>query len=221
MRPILVALALSLFPLHAFAARVTVPVDVGIGPSAYLINGPISDDQFTHFGLKFNLEAVIDQEWVRKNPRAIPKKYRGMAKKITEVRISPSIFIPDSFFISPKIKNTGIYGVTWRPLSLSQPFGPEAVKLRLSAGLLLTYAFIHSDLATIPTTHFIRPGADLSAEVEFKLSDSFLISTGWASGFYIPQQLGTFGLGPLNESIWHVGQAFLQLHFRFPYTANL
>lgn len=221
MRLTLLALLLSIVPLHAFAAKVTVPVDVGVGPAAYLISGPIQDDQVVHGGLKINLEAVIDQAWVRNNPRAIPPKYRKAARNITEVRISPSILIPDSLFISPKLQHTGIYGVTWKPLTLTQPFGPDWVKLRLSAGLLFTYAFIYSDLASIPTTHFIRPGADLGAEVEVKLTDAFLVSFGWASGFYIPQQLGSLGFGPLNESIWHVGQGFLQLHFRIPYTTNL
>jgi hypothetical protein len=93
----------------------------------------------------------------------------------------------------------------------------------------LTYAYIHSDLAEIPTTHFLRPGLDVGAELEIPFSRSFLISLGWASGFYLPQQLGSFGLGaadsnadvPLADTLWHFGQAFLKLHFRFPYSTRL
>ena len=50
-----------------------------------------------------------------------------------------------------------------------------------------------------------------------RAAKKFGVSFGWASAFYVPQQLGTLGLGPLDDSVWHVGQAFLKLHFRFPY----
>ena len=34
---------------------------------------------------------------------------------------------------------------------------------------------------------------------------------------YVPQELGGFGVvNPLEESIWHIGQAFLKFHVRFP-----
>ena len=212
MRTILLAVLLLSAP--AFAAGYTVPIDVGIGPAAYVISGPVFADQPIHFGLKFNVDAVIDQAWMKKNPRAVPKKYQRMAKGIEEVRMS-HFLVPDSFFISPKVRNTGIYGVTWRPLALNTGFGEGGAKLRLGAGLLFTYAFIHSDV--LPTTHFVRPGLDLMAEVELIAAKKFGVSFGWASAFYVPQQLGTLGLGPLDESVWHVGQAFLKVHFRFPY----
>lgn len=197
-----------------------VPVDVGVGPAAYLITGPVFADQPIHTGIKISVEAVIDREWLRNNPRAVPDKYQGMLKNVEEVRFSPSIFIPDSLFISPKLRNTGIFGVTWRPLGLNTGLGGGPLKLRLGAGLLLTYAFIYSDLPSIPTTHFARPGADLVAEVEWGISKNFLVSVGWSSGFYVPQRLGSFGFGPFDESLWHFGQAFLQLHFRFPYEVS-
>ena len=62
MRTILLALLLLSAP--AFAASYTVPIDVGIGPAAYVISGPVFDDQPIHFGLKFNVDAV--------NPEALP-----------------------------------------------------------------------------------------------------------------------------------------------------
>ncbi|MHB8878654.1 MAG: hypothetical protein ACYC8T_33560, partial [Myxococcaceae bacterium] len=93
----------------------------------------------------------------------------------------------------------------------------------LQVGLLLTYAFIYSDfVAAIPTTHFVRPGLDFKIEAELMASKSFLVSLGWASQVYIPQKLGEFGINerPLEDSIFHVGQAFLKLHFRMPYEAT-
>jgi hypothetical protein len=46
----------------------------------------------------------------------------------------------------------------------------------------------------------------------------------------VPQGLGTLGMGPfgethdwdgLRQTLWHFGQGFVKLHFRFPYTADL
>jgi hypothetical protein len=210
---------------------VTVPVDIGVGPVGYLINGPVTDDQPVHTGLKISIQAIIDQATIRAHQDRVPPRYREQALRMTEVRYSPSIFIPDALFISPKLRHTGIYGITWRPISIGLPLvDASPVRLRLAAGLLLTYAYIYSDLATLPTTHFIRPGIDIGAELEIALHPSFLVSCGWASGFYVPQGMGTLGMGPfgdsqdysaLRQTLWHVGQGFVKLHFRFPYTVNL
>ncbi|MFN7130797.1 MAG: hypothetical protein ACK4N5_01865 [Myxococcales bacterium] len=218
---LLLATATLLVQLTATrGTEVTVPVDVGVGPAALLITGPVFRDQPVHGALKLSIAAVLDKEFIRKNERRIPAKYRKMAKGVEEVRISPSIFIPDSLILSPPVRGTGLYGITFRPFSLGVPLLSGPVSFDLSAGLLLTYAFLHSDV--LPTTHFLRPGIDLQAELEFQLSKSFLISLGWASGFYVPQQVGTFlSVGPLNDSMWHLGQGFLKFHFRFPYKVTL
>jgi len=44
-----------------------------------------------------------------------------------------------------------------------------------------------------------------------------LLGLGWDSQFYIPQKLGGdfFVVGPIDRSIWHIGQAYFQIHFRF------
>jgi hypothetical protein len=150
---------------------------------------------------------------------------------MNEVRISPSIFIPNALIISPKLQQTGIYGITWRPISLGLTLvDADPVRLQVGAGLLLTYAYLYSDLKALPNTHFIRPGLGLGAELEIALSRSFLVSFGWDSGFYVPQGLGKFGLGAfgekqdyqaLRQTLWHFGQGFVKLHVRFPYSTNL
>ena len=142
-----------------------------------------------------------------------------------EVRYSPSLLIPDALIISPALENTGVYGVSWRPISAGLTlFDGAGARMQLAAGLLLTYAYIHSSLAQIPATHFARPGIDLGAELELGPRQPFSLSIGWASGFYLPQELGGFGLGTegeLADVLWHVGQAWVKLHFRFPYTTSL
>jgi hypothetical protein len=212
------------------AEPVTVPVDVGIGPAAYVITGRIAEDQPAHFGLKLSVQAIIDQATLHRHQDRIPPRMRQQVLKMKEVRFSPSILIPDALFISPAVQHTGIYGVTWRPISVGVSLvDSPGARLRLAAGLLATYAYIHSSLPTIPTTHFLRPGLDVGAELEVAVTRSFLVSFGWASGFYLPQELGGFGLGAaaegsgvaLEDTLWHFGQAFLKLHFRFPYTTRL
>jgi hypothetical protein len=232
MRSRLAALIICLaVPSLAGAEPVTVPVDVGVGPAGYLISGWVADDQPVHYGLKISVQAIIDQATIQQHQDRIPASYRQQALQMTEVRVTPSIFIPDALIVSPKLQHTGIYGVTWRPIGVGLPLvDARSVRLRLAAGLLLTYAYLYSDLAALPTTHFIRPGLDIGAEMEIALSQSFLVSFGWASGFYIPQGLGKFGLGAfgdtqdyqaLRQTLWHFGQAFVKLHVRFPYTVNL
>jgi hypothetical protein len=216
----LALLALLLLPQVASAQRrVTVPLDVGVGPAAYFISGPVYRDQPLHTGVKISLQAVLDRAWLRRNQAAIPRSYRKQAQQVEEIRISPSLFIPDALIISPKVRDTGLYGLTWRPLGLNVPLATGRFSLNLGAGLLLTYAYLFSD--TLDDTHFLRPGLDLGARAEVELTQSFLVSAGWSSGLYIPQKLGSFGTGPLSESMFHLGQAHLQLHVRFPYTTRL
>jgi len=220
----LLSLLLLLLPSAAEAQRrrITAPVDIAVGPTALLFFGPVFDDQPIHTGLRINVEAVLDKEWLRKHQALIPRKQRGRVSKMGEIRYAPAVLglIPETLIISPKYKNTGMYGATWKPLGFGLGLTPSPVRLSLDAGLVLTYAYMYSD--TLPNTHFLRPGLQLTADLEFQLSESFLVSLGWSSAAYIPQRVGTFTeTKPLNGSIFHVGQAFLLLHFRVPFTVTM
>ncbi len=212
-------------------ATITVPVDVGIGPTANWFTGAIGDDQQFHYGLKLDIAAIIDQQTIKKNKKRIPKKYRKMALKMKEFVYRPYWWIPDSFFISPKLDNSYMYGVTLRPIGLGLSLiNNNAMKFSLSAGLVLTYAYMGNDTwvesgYSNDSMHFLRPGVDAKAELLLKLSKSFLISLGWDSYLYVPQRVGEgpleeLGENLLEESVWHNGQAFVMLHFRFPYTTK-
>lgn len=202
--------------------KTTIPVDVAVGPAFHWITGPIQDDQAPHYGLKLSVKAIIDQATIKANKGRIPKKYRAMASKVQEARISPSIFIPDTLFISPKTENVGMYGVNFRPFAFNLPLLRKP-RLAVGVGLDLSYIYIDGEDAGLGTTHFVRPGLDLAADLEIPLSKTFLVSLGWQSIFYPPQELGgdVFALGELDASIWHIGQAYLLLHFRFPYSVAL
>jgi len=220
-RSSLVALVVLALSAPARAAEVTVPVDVGVGPAVHLLTGPLQDEQLLHYGLKLSVAAILDNATLRANQNRIPAKYRDMVLKMEEVRMSPSIFIPDTLFLSPKIDHAQMWGVSWAPIKLGFALARRPVRFWVGAALRLTYAYIDSD--TLGTTHFLRPGVDLTADLEIPFTDTFLVSLGWTSQFYIPQRVGgpILETGALDESLWHLGQGYVMLHFRFPYTANL
>lgn len=200
---------------------VEVPVDVGIGPAGHWITGPVAEDQPVHGGLALSIEAVLDNKLLKKFKRRIPPQYRKAVLSMDELRLSHPL-IPDTLLISPAgiVGDTGIYGISFRPLSLRVPVVDAGVGFDLGLGTRLTYFYLHSE--TLENTHFFRPGLDAIAEVEIPFSERFLISFGWDSQVYIPQPVGggVFEIGPLDESIWHVGQGFLKFHFRVPVTVR-
>ena len=111
---------------------------------------------------------------------------------------------------------------------MSVPLIDNGIRLDTSADLLFTYTYIYSDLEAIGTTHFVRPGLGLTGALEFPLGGRFRASLYWRSGLYVPQkvgssidQLGPVEEGDLTQSIWHVGQGAIRLHYRFPFTTNL
>jgi hypothetical protein len=233
MRPSLPATILAaLFlacPLPAHAGkkkkRVTIPIDIGVGPAAHMITGPIHDDQTWHWGLVLSVQAVVDNATLKKLKKKIPKQYRKQVLAMDEIRISPSIFIPDTFYLSPKTTNTGMLGVSWTPVNLGMPIVKEPFRWSLGASLRVTGAYLHSDgIAGAQGGQawqmlFLRPGIDLGSELEIPFSDSFLISGGWRSQLHIPQAVGggVDELGTIDSSIWHIGQPFVMLHVRVPY----
>lgn len=215
------------------SSSITVPVDVGIGPTANQWFGTIGTDQQFHWGLKMDLAAIIDQKTIRANKHRIPKKYRGMASKMKEVVYRPFWYLPDSLLLSPETGNGQMWGVTFRPMGLGLSLIDSGfLKLSLSAGLVLTCAHMSNDLWISKHSYdsdsmwFLRPGANVKATLLLKLSKSFLVSLGYDAFAYVPQTLGRdfweeVGENLMEDSAWLNGQAFVMLHFRFPYTTRL
>ncbi len=214
--------------------EITVPVDIAAGPAFFafgnplvgdgLLSGPVVEDQTVHYGLRFNMAAIIDRDFVRKYPHTVPRKYRGMFKEDTVVRFKPAALglIPRNLYLSPKTKNTGIYGATWELLHVGMALMQSGdSRLSVGAGLLATYAYIDSDAFESPT-HFLRPGASVGLKFGTMLSDSFGVSAGANSNFYLPQDIGG-GIfdGDGDDALWHIGEAFLMLHYRFPFTTEM
>ena len=108
---------------------------------------------------------------------------------------------------------------------------PQAIDVPVDVGVGPTANFFSGPVGAdrlsralaAPETNFLRPGAGLRAELTVALGKSLLVSGGWESQFYPPQALGApvFSWGPLDQSIWHIGQAFVMLHGRFPHRTVL
>lgn len=222
---LLILLSLLAISSPAQAKVVTLPVDIGVGPAAYWVSGAIANDQLAHFGIKLNIYAIISHALIAANINRVPAQYRKMALGIDEVEYQPSIFIPDSLIISPRYANTGIYGATWRPIALTLLKVKRQTWVDLGVGVLLTYAFIHSDKLSSSPIHFLRPGLDLQFEWTIPvIQDAFAIGLGAATQWYIPQKIDGpfFEMGGVNDaSIYQMSQVFLKFHWRIPYDANL
>lgn len=232
-RALLVLLSALLLPLPAHAGKkkkqtVTIPIDIGVGPAGHMITGPIQDDQAMHWGVVVSVQAILDHDTLKKLKKKIPKQYRKQVLSMDELRMSPSILIPDTIFFSPKTHTTGMYGISWTPVNLGFPLVKDPFDWRLGAALRLSGAYLHSDgIDGIDGGQawqmlFLRPGLDLGTELEIPFSDRFLISGGWRSQLYIPQTVGggvsdVGSFDTLDRSIWHIGQPFLMFHWRVPY----
>lgn len=226
-RTFVILFALLAIPNLAFAGQVTVPFDIGVGPTGNLITGPVFRDQPVHFGLRISTYAIIDRATRRKYRHRIPERYRKMADQQGDIRYNPlSCCIPANLHISPAIPDTpfgdtGIYGITFKPIGLGVNLGDSSAGLQIGLGALLSYMFIHSKTLPSPT-HFLRPGLEARAELEFNFGGGG-VSLGWASQLFPPQEVGGSILkwGPPGESIWHIGQAFLLFHVRKPMAVNM
>lgn len=231
----------GLLATSAFAGKVTVPADVGVGPAAFWFYGPLLENRgaIPHFALAFNIHAIIDRDWINDNRDRIPSQYRSQADRITELKVGPSLFIPSTLYISPAVdalNGAGLFGATWKPFGLTivstgqkseRSWNQSRGRFNLDANLLLTYLYIYSNFrgepfAGIPSTHFLRPGVELQTTLLLNVTRTFLISLGGGAQAYIPQRLGAFfDVVPINQTVWLSFFAFLKFHVRFPYELDL
>lgn len=201
---------------------VEVPVDFGVGPAVFNMTGPVAQQQAWHTGLAISAEAIIDNKTLRKFKKRIPQQYRKAVLSMDEIRISHPL-IPRTLFLSPAglMSDTGIYGIGWRPLGIDIPWINDGVRFTTGVGVRFTWFYMHSGTLPAPM-HFVRPGLDGLVELEIPFSERVLMSVGWDSMVHIPQPVGgpVFQTAPLDESIWHIGQAFLKFHYRVPVTVR-
>jgi hypothetical protein len=213
-RCLLFILSLGLATAQA-KTPVTIPIEIGAGPSVQTFFGKLSEQQSMHYGLKLDLAAVINQEIIKKFKKKIPKKYRKLSKKIGEVRFKPSPIplIPTTITISPSDSNP-TYGAIWDTFGIGTGIGP----IKLNIGLPIIYSYIGYMKGTEKESmHLLRPSLSAAASLNLQFSKSIGMTVGWRSYFMPPQPIGgaiTDFSKDTKESIWHIGQGFLTLNFR-------
>ncbi len=205
----------------ARAAPLQVPVEVGLGPATHTWAGALGGDQPIHGGLVLTTDVVLDRAWLRRNKDRIPARWRGLVGAVDQVRIRPGamVFVPESLILSPKLRDTGMVGASWRPFSVGVPFVTDPVRIGADMGVRLTALYLWTD--TVPTsedprdTFFLRPGLDLQLDLVVPVTEAFRVRLGGDAHAYVPQGFGTFGLGTPGERMWLVARAFLELRVRF------
>lgn len=228
------------------ATGAEIPVNIGVGPAAYYVPEHLEeDDPAAFYGLKLHIKAVIDKETIKKHKSKIPAQYQKAVERVDEVRVG-YLLIPENIMVGTRQKEHGpeFFGATWRPIGVNVPVKMGPARLSLGTGLLITYAFVNTgDYKIIDNkkkleegkdrtpeyrdqiTHFLRPGMDLNADFEVKFSESFLMSFGWSSAYYIPQKIGggigTLGSDQLEHSLWRIHQAYLMAHYRIPVAVRI
>jgi hypothetical protein len=213
-----------LFFSGAYAGQIEVPIDIGVGPALATFTGPMSEDGALHYAISISAAAVLDQEFLRRHRNRVPAQYRSIVNSMGEARIGHAA-VPDTLYISPNNQGTSVYGANWSPIGVSMPLvnGNDWFKAGLNAELIATYAYISSDDEKIGTNHFFRPGLGVGGGVMLGLFAGFSLTADWRSRFYPPQELGGafLELGDLSESIWHIGQGSIELHYKFPFKTNI
>jgi len=215
--------------LPAEAYGLEIPLNIGVGPSLFTLPDRVLTTKIDpFFGINLKIKAIIDKETIEKNKARIPIKYRNAIEKTNEVRIG-YLYIPANLIIAPggASGQPSIYGATWKPLGLDLPVSIGPASLSLGTELVLTYAAITTELENQTqvnskgktTTHFVRPGISLNAELDAALSKSILISLGASSSFYIPQTLK--GANETGDPLWRMSELRATLNYRFPVEVNL
>ena len=216
----MLSLALALAVHEASAESFKVPVDVAVGPALLTANadaglGTGLASGFT--AIELDVEAIVGPEVLKKAKKKVPKRYRKYVPK-SEVRVRPSIFIPDLLVVSPAradAPNT-MWGMGWTPVAVNVPFVKQK-GLRLDASVGLTGVVAVADVGG-GSTVLARPGLRGLVELEAKVAPRTFLSVGYDGRALVPQDLN--GDAP-GGATWLLGGPFAQLHYRFPYTVHM
>ncbi len=210
------SLALAAMVRDASAESLTVPVDVALGPALLTAN---ADAGLAHgfTAIELDVEAIVGPELLKKAKKKVPKRYRKYVPK-SEVRVRPSIFIPDLIVVSPArsdAPNT-MWALGWTPVAVNVPFVKQK-GLRLDASVGLTGVV---GLAGVGEASAVlaRPGLRGLVELEAKVAPRTFVSLGYDARALVPQDLDGDGAG---AATWLLGGPFAQLHYRFPYKVDM
>lgn len=204
---------------------VEIPVNLGVGPSVVrAFDSPSPSGDVDFYGLRLSLAAVIDQDTIKRYKTKIPSRYRKMASRMKEVRIS-KIWIPDRILFASSQADERLYLVGWNPISLGNSLTMGFLKLALGLGLRFDAGAVqHRPIEGTESTPFVRPGASGDLEVEFKFSRRFLMSFSASYTYYVPQAIGGGFLKWGQDGRRRIGEMrefAMILHYRLPYQVRI
>lgn len=219
MIPLLLTL---LSPAHA-GEGITVTGDLGLGPEWLHFNGPLGEARGSYPAVAFDLYGIVGAKQLKQLKKRVPKKYRAMMPK-DELRVGPSIFIPDQLILAPS-KDGGpqAWGMGWTPLAINVPvFKTPRVRLDASVAAAAAVVALEGGETFDGWMVFARPGLQGKIELEVPLAKFLVLSGGYDARVYVPQGLGEGGFGQLATdagSLWYMGGPFAQVHARvsFPF----
>jgi len=221
-------LLLSLIP-PAQAAKVTVPIEVGVGPNIFALPGPISALYPLHPAISLSAEAVITKKFIRKNKKKIPRQYRKQAMAMDELRIS-KLWIPDMIIISQFHDNFGIAGISFRPIGLRFPISTKPLRTDASLGLRFTAMYLNGGPGDGGgDMFFINPGLDGRLQATKKINKTWSVTLGGMGHVYPPQDVDDFfphwtldpNLIDLSHSVWLLTSGYLKVNHRFPFETRI
>ena len=204
----------------AHAVPLTVDVNLGAGPHWMQANGVLGDAAPGYLAASLDTYGVLDAKDLKTVRKRVPRKYRAMVPK-KEARVNPYGFIPQQLIVSPGVAGgPAMYGASWTPITLSEDLiDGKRLNVDLALGATGTIAILPEDGVGERVTVFARPGLQARLEAELKLSRRFLLSAGYDGRVYLPQGLADEGftkVAPGDDTLWYLGGAFAQLHYRFP-----
>lgn len=163
-------------------------------------------------------DQVADRDWLRDHPDDVPARWRDRLGAVDEVRLRRYPWLPESLILSPRFRDSGMIGASWRPAVVGTPLVTGPVKVNLDAGLRVTAAYLFS--RSLPTfdepkgTFFLRPGVDLALDAIFPLTADLGLRVGLDGHAYLPQRIGGFGLGQRGERMGLVGRSLVEVRYR-------
>ncbi len=201
-----------------------VMLETGGGPSLYTWLGSVGAEQPLHTGVVVTADVVLDRAAMQSGENVGFSSRYGREGRVGAVHIRPYWYAPESVILSPRYQQTGMVGLSWAPLQLGFTLIEVPAEVRIIGDVRITAMYMWSDSLPSPRaprdTFFFRPGVSIGGELRLPLSDKILVRLASTSETYIPQGIGTFGVGRPGERMVMALRQTAELRFRIPRKAR-
>lgn len=195
-------------------AKVPLLANIGIGPSFVKLYDPVFKNEDYIYGVHIDLSGVAEKETIMRFKDSLPKKYRGVANHVGEVKVS-SGWIPSSIILTPYNSTRGeAYGVRFNPINLGLGLGMGPITFKVDAGLDFTYLYLNAP--NTPTqdnkpTHFFRPGVHGGTSLHASLHRFLKLEIGRDDALFWPKDYTN------DETLTRLSEVYALLHLRIPF----